>query len=194
MTKFEDLHLPSVGHTIQLSGAVYSGEGKHFLCFLPGERFKEPELHFLDMSLDEWKQFLQQTDLLDIEGTMPGPNGELVKALYRKSQRQIDTFISWRVFKRDLYQCRYCSNNNVPLTVDHIICWEDLGATVESNLLSSCKHCNKVRGNTEYSQWLKHPYYLDVSRNLSKYFLQANLDIVSGLSSIPRVKTLRSRK
>lgn len=130
----------------------------------------------------DWERFLNQTDVTDTHG--PG------KAILRKSQRQIDAFMQWRVFRRDNYQCRYCGGR-LPLTVDHIDLWEDGGATTEENLISSCKKCNKIRGRTPYADWINSDAYKNLSRNLSDEVRKQNADMIQ---RIPHLQTLRVKK
>jgi len=165
MAKFADLRLHAIGDTIQLVGAIYEGEGRTLLCFFPEHTDATPH-EVLEMSPDEWKLFIRQTDLLETEILQKAADGAVTKAIVRKSQRHIDTVMQWRVFKRDGYACRYCNNADVPLTVDHLVLWEEGGPTIPENLVSACKKCNKTRGNLSYAEWLNHPYYKQVSKKL----------------------------
>jgi 5-methylcytosine-specific restriction endonuclease McrA len=109
----------------------------------------------------------------------------LKKAILRKSTRQIDAGVSWRVFKRDEYTCRYCGKDDVPLTVDHLVLWEKGGPTIEDNLVACCKKCNKKRGNMKYEDWLVSDYYKKVSKNLSAEIRELNCVTKFSLSTIP---------
>lgn len=195
--KFSELNLIEVGHSIQMVGAVYSDDERLYLCFFPGEHELEPrtKLTPIDMTQEDWTAFLRQTDLLETEilAKETPESKVLYKAIVRKSQRSIDQNVSWRVFKRDSYKCRYCGNDSVPLTVDHLIVWEFGGPSIEANLVSSCKKDNKVRGNLPYAEWLKHPHYLRVSKNLSEEGRRANEAAVAILSSIPLNIQIKSR-
>lgn len=191
--KLADINLLRIGDTIQLAGAVWAGEGKLLLCLFPGEDVVGLVPLELEMNVEDWAKFLRQTDLLETEILTRAENGDLVKAIYRKSQRQVDTAVTWKVFKRDQYRCRYCAADDVPLTIDHLVCWEDGGPSTIPNLLAACKKCNKTRGNTLYEAWLGHPYYKDVSRRLPAETHAANLALVSTLGGIPRVLHPRSR-
>jgi len=111
----------------------------------------------------------------------------------RKSARQVEEGSRWKVFQRDGYRCRYCGKTGVPLTVDHLICWEALGPTIEANLATSCKKCNRVRGETPYDQWLKSQYYRDVSRALDEMTRKLNEDVLLTLANIPLRTTARGR-
>jgi hypothetical protein len=190
--KFSDLNLRSIGNTVQLTGAIYSGDGKTYLCFLPDETNDLP-VETLEMTLEEWKDFLRQSDLMEVEVLAHAKDGASAKAVIRKSQWQIDAAVSWRVFKRDGYKCRYCGRDDVPLTVDHVVCWEAGGSTVEANLLSSCKKCNRVRGDLPYAEWLQHEYYKKVSKNLSELVRLENKEWVDTIPYIPLVNHVRSR-
>lgn len=140
----------------------------------------------LNMDSDEWAHFLRQTDLMEIEILAKDKSGGLVKAVARKSNRQIDQNVSWRVFKRDVYACRYCGKDDVPLTVDHLVRWEEGGPSTEENLLSSCRKCNRTRGNQSYDDWLRSAYYGKVSMGLAPDVREANVVVASTLDSIPR--------
>lgn len=188
----KDLNLLSIGHTIQMTGAVYAGEGKTLLVFFPGER-PEGTIENLEMDQGEWETFLRQTDLLEVEAYVKEPTGVIGKAIVRKSTRQIEQGVSWKVFKRDGYKCRYCANDDVPLTVDHLVLWEKGGPSTVENLVSACRKCNKVRGNEEYADWLKHPFYLQASRKLDAVTRQANEALLATLDKIPRYAKVRSR-
>lgn len=190
--EFKDLNLLSIGNTIQMIGAVYQGEGKTFVTIFPGEDI-DNAIHELHMSSAEWEIFIRQTDLLEVEQISKSPDGSVVKAIVRKSQRQIEQGVSWRVFKRDGYRCQYCYGDDVPLTVDHLITWESGGPSIESNLLSACRRCNRTRGDISYEAWLNHQYYRKVSQNLPPEVRAKNEALVETLSFIPRSTKVRSR-
>ncbi len=192
MAKFNDLNIFSIGNTIQMVGAVYSGEGKSFICYFPEENHEQdPEL--LEMNLDEWRQLIKQADLLEVEVLDKSPAGDIIKAIMRKSARQVEEGSRWKVYQRDSYKCRYCGKSGIPLTVDHVICWEALGPTIEMNLVSCCKKCNKVRGEIPYEDWLMHPHYRKVSVGLDERTKKLNQDLVLMLGNIPLRPHARSR-
>lgn len=211
--KLNELDLLDVGNTIRLSGAIYRGNGKVFLAFLPddrgdvfsgqghvlfqspkGEGQREHEVHVLDMDRDDWTAFLRQSDILEIQALQEQPDGKIAKAIIRKSQRQISQHISWEVFRRDLYTCRYCGKDDLPLTVDHLVLWEDCGPSIPENLVASCRKCNKTRGNTQYPEWLKSQFYKQVSAGLTDAVRQANIDLVETLDAIPRMPHKPSKR
>jgi 5-methylcytosine-specific restriction endonuclease McrA len=54
-----------------------------------------------------------------------------------------------KVFERDNFTCRYCGSDDYPrgwLVVDHVIPAPD-GPTVEENLVTACRPCNKRKGD-----------------------------------------------
>lgn len=190
--KLHELNLLSVGNTIQLVGAVYQGEGKTLLCFFPEEKDDLPH-EVLEMGQTDWRHFIAQTDKLETEVLQRGPDGAIVKAIVRKCQRSIEQSVVWSVYRRDGFTCRYCAADDVPMTVDHLVCWEEGGPSTEENMVSSCRKCNKVRGNTSYERWLQHPHYLAVSRGLSQAVRDLNESLVASLASVPRLSHVRSR-
>jgi hypothetical protein len=190
--KLKDIDLCAIGNTIQMAGAVYSGDGKAFLCLFPDERHDLP-LEVLEMDSEDWKVFLRQTDLMETQVMAKAADGTLTKAMIRKSTRVVDTTISWNVFRRDNYTCRYCGNNKIPLTVDHLVLWEEGGPSTEANMVSACKKCNKTRGNKQFSEWLQDTHYRRVSVNLLPEVRAANEALLATLASIPRKLHVASR-
>lgn len=213
--KLSDLNLTDFGNSRGMAGMIFVGEGQMLLALFPedhgqvtcrqvtaagdhetavvGEDGALDDVHALNLSLDDWQALLRQTDLMETEVLAKGDGGAPVKAILRKSQRQIDQGVSWKVFKRDGYTCRYCAADDVPLTVDHLVLWEVGGPSTEANLVAACRKCNKTRGNKSYEDWLIHSHYQKVSRNLNEKARQANLDLVQTLAAIPRMLHSRSR-
>lgn len=187
---FKSIPLMDFGDKIVIRGVLFTNDSteESMIAVLPQKDFDEKKVGILVPTLDEWHQIFEQQDYAYVEGNF---NGE--KVILRKSQRNIDGTISWKVFRRDKYSCRYCGIDHVPLTVDHIITWETGGATHVDNLLTSCKKCNRTRGNTPYDEWLQSDYYKEKSQFLSPEVLKHNENIVSKLSSLPRVTKIRNR-
>jgi len=67
------------------------------------------------------------------------------------------------------------------------VLWEDGGPTTVENMVAACRKCNKTRGNTEYSKWLKHSYYRKVSSGLTPAAREANAALLDTLGDIPIV-------
>jgi hypothetical protein len=180
-----DLDIHKVGNEIDLWGMIYSGRDGMYIIPLPGEDATEIERRdpqVLVMDTAELERFFQQTDYLNVVG----PN----KVIIRKSQRVVDQTISWQVYKRDGYVCRYCGMEK-PLTVDHLDLWEDGGATVAENLVAACRRCNKLRGRTPYQEWIESEDYKVVSERLGSDVKRANLALVE---TLPALQALRYRK
>jgi hypothetical protein len=212
MTKLSDLNILDFGNTIQLEGAVFIGNGKLYLCLFPGSHGNIQDVEgndtveivmadgtsvfaeTLGMDTDEWNRLFQQTDLLETEVLTRSSDGTLAKIILRKSQRNIAQEISWKVYKRDDYKCRYCGRDDVPLTVDHLVLWEEGGPSTEANLLACCKKCNRARGNMQYADWLRSPFYRRVSQGLSMLVRQDNEALVPTLAAIPRMLHTPSKR
>jgi len=197
-----DINLLKFGTEYTLAGVAFSPnkDDKLLLCLFPGEEdvrgnetLHEHHVRAAVLSPDEWNVLLRQLDLLDVEGVRRLADGSVEKAVLRKSSRRIDAQISWRVFRRDHYACRYCGRNDAPLTVDHLVLWEEGGPSTEENLVSACSKCNKTRGRTPYAEWLRHPYYLRVSENLSHEERERNIALVHTLAGVERLVKVRSR-
>lgn len=188
--KVSDVGLLKFGNTVQMTGAIYQGEGRTFLLALPGEQLGQNPI---PLEVDNWEELLRQTDLMETEIDQEVEKGVVRKAIVRKSTRQIEQTVSWRVFKRDQYRCRYCGADNIPLTVDHVITWEAGGPSVEMNLVATDKRCNRQRGNMPYEEWLKSAYYQGVSRKLSPAARAQNEALVAQLPLIPRNFKVRAR-
>jgi hypothetical protein len=212
--KLEEIDIHEVGNTVQIAGAVFQGQGSLLLCMFPacrGEVRSGDVLHdspefvdaetgedylveVLDMDVEDWNRFLRQTDVLETKVLAEAEDGKLVKAVLRKTARQISAQVSWDVFRRDGFRCRYCGREDVPLTVDHLVLWEEGGPSVAENLLAACKKCNRKRGSTPYAEWLEGPRYRKTSEGLDPGVRQANLDLVPTLASIPRSHHKKSHR
>ena len=188
------INLFELGHTIQLSGMLLIDSQRDitFLVPLPDEDISD-KIKTLNLSHDDWKTLLRQTDLQETE-VLVNDNDKIKRAILRKSTRQISAQVSWNVYRRDNYTCRYCGRNDIPLTVDHLILWEDGGPSIEANLVACCRKCNKVRGNMRYKDWLKSRQYESVSKNLPSEIRQANIFAANVLDGIPTKLHISNRK
>lgn len=196
--KFSDIKLTDIGNSIQMVGAVYEdSDGKGIYFPFPsnsvGGGLVTYTAGYVEMTTADWKVLLRQADLVETEVLVKSKDGELYKALVRKSQRQIDTQVSWNVFRRDNFACRYCGAEHLPLTVDHLVRWEDGGPSIEANLLASCRKCNKVRGDVAYAAWLRHPYYLEKAAGLSIAVRERNEVVAGTLADMPRAYIKKDR-
>lgn len=195
--KFSDIKLTDIGNSIQMVGAIYEdAEGNGLYFPFPSSSHDGADHHHaahVSMTTEDWKVMLRQADLVETEVLAQHKDGTLYKAMLRKSQRQIDTQVSWNVFRRDNFMCRYCGTEKLPLTVDHLVRWEDGGPTIEANLVAACRKCNKVRGDIAYAAWLRHPYYVEVSQKVSYAYQELNRRVADTLVDIPRNPVVKDR-
>lgn len=181
-----DINLYDVGHEIQIVGTIWKGKNICFITQFPDKDEDLSDAKKMIMSLEDWSKFLRQTDLLETEIFSRDESG-ITKKIMRKTTRQIDSYMQWAIFRRDNYHCRYCGRTGIPLTVDHIILWEEGGATVQDNLISACRSCNKDRGRIQYDDWIHSPVYKSKSKNLPADIKKQNEDLIQEL---PRLRTL----
>ena len=141
------------GNELTICGFVVGNGNKSEIFMFPGEHL---QIHHItrEGSSDNYEELLNQVirqmDVNEVEG--------LQKIILRKSQRNMDTRVSWEVFRRDNFTCVYCGEDKVPMTVDHIVLWEHMGDSVPDNLNCSCKKCNKTRGSMDYEEWICSAY------------------------------------
>lgn len=189
-----DINIHDIGNEIQIAGTVWSGKELSFITLLPEKSDDFTNLKRMPLTLPEWERLLRQTDLLETEIFKQDPTG-LTKIILRKSQRQIDNYLQWAVFKRDNYACKYCGRTGIPMTVDHVILWEDGGPTIAENLVTACRQCNKDRGRMSYEEWLSSPLYVRKSKDLPTEIRSLNRNLLFKLDSLraKKVNHVRSR-
>ena len=192
--KLSDINIYDVGNKWGLRGAIFGDEDGVLICMLPDNTVPPKTMDFLEMDDEDWRKFMRQSDLLEVEVLAKSKDGKMAKAILRKTQRVIESRVSWAVYKRDGYKCRYCGRDGVPLTVDHLICWEVGGPSIPANLTSSCRKCNKVRGSTPYEEWLSHPYYLERSKGLTPEVRELNKKLIDELANIPHLNVERKKR
>lgn len=194
--RLDDVNLLDFGNTVGLTGNIWTGnDGVSYITLFPDFSLDDlGEFQAIEMSTEDWAKLIRQSDLLETQ-ILQNDNGNIKKVTVRKSARLIDNRMQWRVFQRDHYTCRYCGGTGIPLSVDHIDLWEDGGATIEENMLTACRKCNKVRGNTPYDVWVNTAKYDSLTKNLPAEVKQSNLDIVAQLPYLRslRVTNVRSR-
>ena len=179
--KFSELDLSKVGTELEIEGVLYGD----YLILLPDAELSVVAdihgLYVIQPTLEEWTKLVRQSDLKEIEGMSKGQ-----KIILRKSTRQIEQKVSWEVFRRDNFTCRYCGADDRPLTVDHVVVWEEMGPSIPMNLISSCKKCNNKRGTMRYEEWLGSPHYLSNLPALPVDVIAENVRVVA---DIPYIKT-----
>ena len=181
--EFSDLKLHAIGNELEIGGVFYTiPEGDGLLIMLPNEATMEEigRLHIMNPTLDEWLQIVKQSDMKEVVGMDKGK-----KIILRKSTRQIEQKVSWEVFRRDNYTCRYCGADDRPLTVDHVVVWEEFGPSIPMNLISSCKKCNNKRGTMRYEAWIESSYYLSNIPALPVDVIANNVRVIA---DIPYIK------
>ncbi len=176
---FNDLELMKIGNELEITGVVY---GDHIIM-LPDEEVSVTGFGVMHCSLEQWKKIVRQSDLKE---TMLVGDSKDKKIILRKSTRQIEQRLMWSVFRRDNYQCRYCGATDQPLTVDHMVLWEAMGPSIETNLITSCKKCNNRRGSMLYEDWLLSPYYLSKVPQLTVTVIAENARVAMHIPDIKR--------
>ena len=190
MARFRDIDIFAFGNDIQLAGAIYADKDRAYALLLPNcSEVRALDVVPLDLDGGDWETLLKQLDTLAVQVE----NGTPEKAILRKSQRAVDDNVSWAVYRRDGYRCRYCGADDIPLSVDHLVVWEVGGPWTMENLVTSCKRDNKKRGRASYLEWLRSEYYSRISARLSPAQRAANEALLGTLDSIPRVAHIRSR-
>jgi hypothetical protein len=190
--KLNDLYIYDFGEKVGLIGAIFGDENASYIMMFPDQELHD-NVKTLELNDEDWRTVLRQTDILEVEVLSHTKDGKTAKAVLRKSQRLIEGRVSWSVYKRDQYRCRYCGRDGIPLTVDHLVLWEEGGPSIPENLVTACRKCNKTRGSIQYAEWLRHPYYLKESENIGALVRQDNEDLVATLDAIPRNLHVRSR-
>lgn len=188
-TMFSNVDILEFGNTLFMAGVLYTrADASGFLMVLPGtDELDDQNTSFVMPTVEEWTQIVRQLDIQEIEVVQ---GDKLKKAILRKSQRQVEARIRWSVFRRDRFMCRYCGadavkQDHVVLDVDHVILWEHQGPTIPENLFTSCRKCNKKRGNLEYEEWLQTDYYQKVSQRLDPHTREANEQLVEMVKNPP---------
>lgn len=182
----KDIPITDIGTKYQIAGLMISGQGRSFVITLP---HKEDDIsdtiEQIQLTKDDLGGVLRQMDMLEVEVLDTDTN---LKSIVRKSQRQIENAVQWAVYKRDNYTCRYCGRDGIPMSIDHIILWEEGGIPIEDNLTTACKKCNRERGNMHYDEWLKSEVYARLSKNLPQEVKNKNMMLALDL---PRLEGLK---
>lgn len=169
--EFKDFNVKDIGTKLDIQGVVYGNGEKSIIIMLPDLKITSLIVDQINPTSEEWNQIIRQSDLLEVE-VVDGDKNK--KIILRKSTRQIDARVSWEVFRRDGYTCAYCGDKHSPLTVDHVVLWEEGGPSVPENLITACKKCNHTRGNMQFEDWIKSDYFLKTPNknvHLIEYFL-----------------------
>ena len=177
---YKDFDILRIGNELEITGVVYGNtKSDNVLIVLPDEEIDTDYIGIMTPNIRQWEQLIRQSDIKEIA---VGEVGK--KIILRKSTRQIETKVMWEVFRRDNYTCRYCGNDKIPLTVDHVVLWEDMGPSIPMNLITSCRKCNNQRGSTRYEDWIQCPYYLANVVDLPVDMITKNARVIGTIPDI----------
>ena len=138
-----------IGSLIKIQGLVVGGGGSQAVLMLPGEFFDctndDPPLTLTE---EEWSDFIHRSDNPEI---LVGP----AKIFQRKVRYDISGAIQQKVWAADGFKCQYCGvpMGKALMTIDHFIPLEMGGKNDTTNFLTSCKSCNKKKGNIDPIDW-----------------------------------------
>lgn len=188
--KIEDLDLLKIGNGLQLGGFILGDANTTIIVAMPNEDINMETPYVLLPTQEEFDVIMRQMDLQETE-IIDSKTGK--KAIVRKSQRKTDTFVNWRVFRRDEFTCRYCGRNDIPLTYDHVKTWETGGEWSIENGITACRKCNKTRSNMDFALWLKTDYVQELLPNVPEHLIQMNIRVLENYKNFPERKSKRSR-
>ena len=187
--------LGEVGHSVELAGAIYRGRNATYYLYLPDADDDKTAIALQPrMTTDDWNALIRQSDLVETEVLQKAKDGSIVKVIARKCERQVAAQVSWDVFRRDGFRCRYCGRGDASLTVDHLVLWEEGGPSTMENMVAVCKRCNKLRGRMQFADWLESDAFARVSEALITTAERTTLgELCNTLHLIPRFQNVRSR-
>jgi hypothetical protein len=145
------------GNKLSIIGFIVGNGEEHEIIFLEHQNKMPNNIETIQPTEYQLSAIFNQLDTLQITNSQ--------KTVLRKSQRQIDQVVAWTVYRRDDYSCVYCGKNEVPLTYDHLVLWEEMGDTTVANGVAACKKCNHTRGNTELPVFLESDYFKSVCKD-----------------------------
>ena len=167
------MELLDLGTKVFMKGFYVEGEGEGTVILLP-RRKASKSVTFLETTEETYKKLVRQLDVQEAE-CFDYHHG--TRHIVRRTQRNLDQRVSWKVYKRDNYTCRYCGVSGVPMSYDHVFLWEKGGDNTVENGVCACKKCNQARGNTDYAEWLDGAYYKELKKNLSPEVIEKNEDL-----------------
>lgn len=138
-----------IGSIIKIQGLIVGGANAQVILLLPGEKLLNGSQQY-ELSLEEWSDFIHRSNEPEI---LIGP----AKTFQRKFRYEVSGAVQQKVWVADGLKCVYCSKKmgEVLLTIDHLIPLELGGTNDVRNYLSSCKPCNKSKGNQDPVVWCK---------------------------------------
>lgn len=194
--------LKEIGTNLFMGGFVLVGANKPLVILtpdselipsMPMEGFSNHMINCFSPTESEYKDIIRQMDLMEIELT----DSLGRKVIVRKSQRQGDHRVTWEVFRRDEFRCRYCGviggDNGSTLSYDHVKLWEDGGEWSVENGVTACTKCNRQRGNVDYGRWIRSSVYQRKSVGVQPKFLEMNNALLEVYQSFPERASKRGR-
>lgn len=158
------MFIEDMGNLLGITGVLVQGKGGSALILSPNadeitsHGFPEGEFpdlagkFLLDLpvykpSAAEWSEAIRMSDdpqvfVRDAEGN--------TKIMLSKMRGAISGQVQQKIWVRDRLMCLFCGRKmgDVGLTVDHFVPLELEGANDETNYLSSCRACNRRKGDT----------------------------------------------
>lgn len=98
-----------------------------------------------------------QNNVQEVKGRSLSINTQTISKLEKPSpewiyeeRKKLSSGLRWIILKRDNFKCRKCgldAEDGAKLEIDHIDPITNWGKTVESNLMTLCRECNKGKSN-----------------------------------------------
>lgn len=198
--------IKDIGTNLYMGGFILVGRDEPIIVLRPNvEMFEDGytplevnapygyEIPVISPDSELFKKIVRQMDIQEVELS----NGEGAKMIVRKTQRAVDQRVTWEVFRRDGYRCRYCGvdggENGATLSYDHVKLWEEGGEWSVENGVTACRKCNKQRGNTDYEEWINGDIYRRKMINLDPLTVELNRALVDKYKNFPTRVSQRRR-
>lgn len=141
------VYFEDAGNLLVLTGILVQGMGASYLLLAPGAIEGQQNMVILKPNLQEWCEFLRQSDdplILEHDSA-----GIMIKAIHRKVEYAISGAVQQQIWYRDGWQCMYCGKKvpEVQVTIDHFVPLELGGENNQHNYLTACRQCQKSKGN-----------------------------------------------
>lgn len=147
------INTEDLGDTWLLEGIVIgNGHNSLLMQFSNDAPSHATPISMWQPSVEELEAWIKQTDD-PIAPLYKDGDSKIIKAVVRKTTRQIDQAIVWKCYARDGYTCVYCGATGLPLTYDHYLAQAYGGQTTLENGRTSCRRCNKAKGHMTIAEW-----------------------------------------
>ena len=137
-----------IGSILKVEGLIVGGEGGQSVLMLPNSHFTTLKQNILELTTEEWSDFLIRSDNPEIL-IMPA------KAFHRKVRYEISGAVQQKIWAADGFKCVFCGAHMgiTQLTIDHWVPLELGGKNDTSNYLSVCRKENKDKGSMDPKDW-----------------------------------------